>query len=218
MSPKNIGGPADVQDALATPQDARARAKAEKAYRKAMRPWFKKKRFVIPLILVALIALSMAFGGGQAANTTSPAAPAAAQKGDAKSADAAVGTPVRDGGFEFTVTKVQDRGAKLGSGAFAETAQGKFIVVLVDVKNIGNDPKMLDASSQKLIDSQGREFNTSHAFGALPDAAKVFLENVNPGNSVKDAPLVFDVPKDVKIDSIELHDSPFSGGVKISLK
>ena len=87
-----------------------------------------------------------------------------------------------------------------------------------DVKNIGNDPKMLDASSQKLIDSQGREFNASHAFGALPDAAKVFLENVNPGNSVKDAPLVFDVPKDVKLDSIELHDSMFSGGVKVSLK
>lgn len=220
MSPNNIGGPVSEHDALATPQDARARAKADKAYRKAMRPWFKKKRFIIPAILIVLIALGAALGGGNgnSADTATTSAGAPGKQQAADPAAAGIGTAVRDGGFEFTVTKVQDRGAKIGSGALAETAQGKFISVQVDVKNIGNEPKMLDASSQKLTDTQGRQFNTSHAFGALPDASKVFLENINPGNSVNDAPLLFDVPKDVKIDSIELHDSPFSGGVKVSLK
>ncbi|WP_298747960.1 OB-fold protein [uncultured Serinicoccus sp.] len=48
-----------------TPRDAKARAKAEKAYKKAQRPWYKKKRFVIPLGLVVLIALISALGGGE---------------------------------------------------------------------------------------------------------------------------------------------------------
>lgn len=37
------------------PRDARAQAKAAKAYAKARRPWYKKKRFIIPIILIVLI-------------------------------------------------------------------------------------------------------------------------------------------------------------------
>ncbi|MDI3213697.1 hypothetical protein [Arthrobacter sp. AL12] len=36
-------------------REGKAHAAAEKAYRKASRPWFKKKRFLIPLIIVAII-------------------------------------------------------------------------------------------------------------------------------------------------------------------
>lgn len=43
----------------------KAAAKAAKAYAKASRPWFKKKRFIIPAALVAIIAIgSVASGGG----------------------------------------------------------------------------------------------------------------------------------------------------------
>jgi hypothetical protein len=47
--------------------EAKARAKAEKAYRKASRPWYKKKRFLLPLALVAIIVIvsvSNTGGGG----------------------------------------------------------------------------------------------------------------------------------------------------------
>lgn len=37
--------------------DPRANAKAAKAYAKAQRPWYKKKRFIIPLALVVLIVI-----------------------------------------------------------------------------------------------------------------------------------------------------------------
>ncbi|HVV38338.1 MAG TPA: hypothetical protein VHC63_17145, partial [Acidimicrobiales bacterium] len=44
---------------------AKADARAEKARAKAMRPWFKKKRFIIPLALVALgIIASVGSSGG----------------------------------------------------------------------------------------------------------------------------------------------------------
>ncbi|HTF50636.1 MAG TPA: DUF4352 domain-containing protein [Pseudonocardia sp.] len=54
------------------PRDAKARAKAEKAYQKAQRPWFKKKRFIIPLALVLLfIIIGVSGGGGDTKPTVS---------------------------------------------------------------------------------------------------------------------------------------------------
>jgi hypothetical protein len=52
------------QPTYGDPRDAKAQAKAEKAYRKAQRPWYKKKRYVLPLGLVVLIVLISALSGG----------------------------------------------------------------------------------------------------------------------------------------------------------
>jgi hypothetical protein len=47
-----------------TPKDDKAQAAADKAYKKASRPWFKKKRFwLIGIIAIAIIS-SVAGGGG----------------------------------------------------------------------------------------------------------------------------------------------------------
>jgi|DEB19_MinimDraft_3_1074340.scaffolds.fasta_scaffold125074_1 hypothetical protein len=55
-----------------TPKDAKARAKAEKAYNKASRPWFKKKRFwLLGIIVVAAIASSSGGGGGSSSSESS---------------------------------------------------------------------------------------------------------------------------------------------------
>lgn len=68
-----------------------------------------------------------------------------------------------------------------------------------------------------LFDADGRAFDPSSALFLLPDADKSFLESINPGNTVIDAPLLFDVPLGVTLASIELHDSPFSAGVVLPL-
>jgi hypothetical protein len=44
--------------------DPRASAKAQKAYAKAQRPWYKKKRFIIPLVILAIIVIASAAGAG----------------------------------------------------------------------------------------------------------------------------------------------------------
>lgn len=44
--------------------DPKAQAKADKAYAKAMRPWYKKKRFIIPLAVIVLAIAGSALGGG----------------------------------------------------------------------------------------------------------------------------------------------------------
>jgi hypothetical protein len=50
----------------------------------------------------------------------------------------------------------------------------------------------------------------------MGDDAQTFLNDINPGNAV-DGTFVFDVAKGTKIAQLELHDSPFSGGVKVNV-
>ena len=67
-----------------TPQDAKARAKAEKAYRKATRPFYKKKRYIVPaLFLLLIVVLAAAAGGGDETSNNAGSAGGAAASGAA---------------------------------------------------------------------------------------------------------------------------------------
>src|SRR5699024_6070707 len=129
---------------------------------------------------------------------------------------AGVNDTVGDGKFEFTVTKVEKGLDHVGSGIGRSEPDGQYVIVHVTVNNTGNESQMLSMSEQKLFDDQGRTFTaaTGEAAMALQDS-EAFLNQINPGNSVK-AQLLFDVPADADLAGIELHDSAFSGGVKVS--
>ncbi|TLM81951.1 hypothetical protein FDW83_14570 [Pseudarthrobacter sp. NamE2] len=81
-----------LQDAQ---RHGKAQAAAEKAYRKASRPWFKKKRFIIPLVFVLIMIISSIANGGKDENATSstPAAEAPAVAPAAAAAPAAPEAP-----------------------------------------------------------------------------------------------------------------------------
>lgn len=209
---------APVPPQFTSPKDAKSQAKAEKAYRKATRPWFKKKRFILPLALVLLVAIFAATSGGDDAGTASSTSQSGANNGAQAAKDPVVGDKVRDGKFEFVVTKVERPGKTLPT-AFGteEKAQGEFIIVRVDVTNIGNEAQTLDTTGQVLFNDKGQEFKPSSAIFSIKDSDKFFLEQINPGNKVTGAPLLFDVAPGTKITSIELHDSMFSDGVKVKL-
>ena len=130
-----------------------------------------------------------------------------------------VGAKVGDGQFELGVTGVERPGASMpGQFGTTEKAQGEFVIVRVNVTNVGNEGQTLMSTGQKLFNDKNQSFEPSSAILSLKDAEKFFLQNINPGNSVKGAPLLFDVAPGTKLASIELHDSPFSGGVKVALK
>lgn len=59
-----------MSEAGDSPKEAKARAKAEKAFQKASRPWFKKKRFWA-LGVIAIIAVASTMGGGSGSSDTS---------------------------------------------------------------------------------------------------------------------------------------------------
>jgi hypothetical protein len=193
------------------------------------KPWFKKKRVIIPMLgLAGIIAIASTSGGGstetQAVQTdaAAPANPAPAAKAPAAKAAPGIGSKVVDGKFQFTVTKVERIGKTLPVAEFmpAVTAQGEFIVVRINVKNVGNEAQTLSTfMSQKMLTADGKTFDCSTDVTSLKGYnTSDMLKGINPGNAVTNAPILFDVPVGAKIASLELHDSPFSGGVKVAIK
>ncbi|ETK36593.1 hypothetical protein MPTA5024_07930 [Microbispora sp. ATCC PTA-5024] len=128
-----------------------------------------------------------------------------------------MGDVVKDGKFAFKVTKVEKGLSQVGEGFTVSKAQGQYVLIHLTVKNIGDEAQMFTDSAQKLIDIKGRQFDADSGAAALGlSGSNAFLNNINPGNSVKGI-LLFDVPKNLTLKAVELHDSVFSGGVTVSL-
>ena len=176
-----------------------------------------RKRQVWPWVMIGVVVLM--FGGCLAAvgSATDSGATGRGLAGQSASTGwTGIGTPVRDGKFEFTIAKIEPGFAKVGNAVLGKTAQGQFVLVYVTVKNIGDVAQHFDGSNQKLFDAQGRQFSADVEAAIYVDEQRSFLDQVNPGNSV-DGIVVFDVPKDIRPTKIELHDSAFSGGVTVTL-
>jgi len=133
-------------------------------------------------------------------------------------ATATMGKSIRDGSFAFVVTAIQPPSKTLrGRSGTTEAAQGAFVIVRVDVTNIGYDPVALTATSQYLVSDKGKRFATSSVISSLRGTERIFLDKINPGHTAKAAPILFDVPAGTTIASIELHASGSSTGVNVKL-
>ncbi len=197
----------------------------------------KKNNTLKILLIVAGVVVLLCCGGGAvfliaggkavdkaakelATPSAEPATTAAAPAGQAKPAgktNAKQGQPARDGKFEFVVTGVDYGKSQVGDQYLNKQAQGQFVLVAVTVKNIGSDARTFDGSSQKAFGAGGVKYQhdgTAEIY-ANKDAA-TFLNPINPGNQAAGT-LVFDIPKNAKLTGVELHDSPFSGGVTVDL-
>ncbi|MER5758879.1 DUF4352 domain-containing protein [Streptomyces sp. NPDC002082] len=126
-----------------------------------------------------------------------------------------MGEPVRDGKFEFTVTRLQPGVGNIG-GRYGVDAQGGFLLVHLTVHNIGNRSQTFDGGDQKLFDTEGKRYDADGSAAIYLNGSHSFLEAINPGNQVK-AIVVFDLPESARPHRIELHDSLFSGGVGVDL-
>jgi uncharacterized phage-associated protein len=128
-----------------------------------------------------------------------------------------MGEPARDGSFEFTVTDLDCGEQTLGDGVFFGTARGTYCVVTVNVKNIDGQAQSFDESIQRAFDENGVQY--SHDVVAEYHAnsgAHAWFKRINPGSQVT-GKLVFDVPESTRLTSIELRDSPVTGGVRVPL-
>ena len=174
----------------------------------ATRPWFKKKRFIIPGGLVGLIILGSALNGGgedpasaaaavepsTSVSATTPAdtptsAPAPAPS-KAPSPVAKVdttpkyGSKVRDGKFEFVVTGMKCGIKTVGSEYFNTKAQGEFCRVSMKITNIGDEAQSMFADNQLAFDAKDREFSADSEASIYDDKSNVLFEEINPGNTV----------------------------------
>ncbi|TXK43283.1 DUF4352 domain-containing protein [Nonomuraea sp. C10] len=165
-------------------------------------------------VLVGLVFLGAVLGGGS--DKTGETTAASAPDGE-EPKRAGIGDVVKDGKFSFKVTKVEKGLSQVGEGFTISKAQGKYVLIHLTVKNIGDEAQMFHDSSQKLIDAKGREFDADSGAAVLGlKDSNAFLNNINPGNAVKGI-LLFDVPENIKLKAVELHDSIFSDGVTVTL-
>jgi hypothetical protein len=206
---------------FADPKSAKAQAKAEKAYRKASRPFYTKKRFILLAVIaiIAIIAVATSGGGDSGSSSSSSDGDSSSTGGgSSENAENAVGVnqPAQDGKFEFTVTGVDCSQNTIGEAPVNKTAQGTFCLVSLTVRNIGNEAQLLDASSQKALDAAGKEYSADSSAAMYLGDTSTFLNQLNPGSTVN-GQIAYDVPVGTQLTALELHDSPFSGGVTVTL-
>lgn len=180
----------------------------------------KTLRIVLPLAIVLLFVVSLSNAGGDTESAGSGTSISQSKvKSVASSQQPApqVSKGVRDGELAFVVTSVQRPGRTLTSQLGKETAQGEFVIVRVDVTNVGGVAKPFTVTCQFLVNDKGQRFAPSSAIMSLKGADEVFAKRISPGTTVTGAQLLFDVAQGTKIVSVELHDSLSSAGVQVKL-
>jgi hypothetical protein len=183
------------------------------------KPVWKRWWFWVLAVFLVIVAIS-AFNQPASEDVSTPQAadePApAADEPAADDAGAAIGDPVTDGQFTFTVNSVKCGESSIGSGVFAADAQGEYCLVSMKVQNTGGESQFMDSSNQLMFIGDKEYSTSSDALLALDDSENFFLEEINPGNAVEGV-MVFDIPKGGQPDRLELHDSLFSGGVTVNI-
>ncbi|WP_101835436.1 protein kinase domain-containing protein [Frankia canadensis] len=147
-------------------------------------------------------------GGTGAASTT---APGSAQP----STMAGFGSTVTDGGLQFVVAGLDCSATQIGDGLLALRANGRFCQARVTVRNTSGTSVALDNTAQLLWDNRGERHEAN--FLARFKRHEDLWDAIDPGDT-KQGTLVFDVPQDAVPQVLELHESPQSPGVKISVR
>ena len=118
-----------------------------------------------------------------------------------------IGDTVIAGDFKWKVTKaekVDKIGQEIAGQFLGKTANGEFLILSVEIENIGKSAKLLSDNYLKLVDEQGREFSAdSGAAIYLGQGNYLIFEQINP-SIVKKGKIVFDVPKGLKVAKLRI--------------
>lgn len=171
-----------------------------------------RKATLVGLAFGAVVAL-----GCGAGSTTTTSGGSSNSGGKAATKTAKVGEAARDGKFEFTVQQVKCGVHQVGNDMLGKKAQGQFCLVTLQVKNIGKEAQTFSDTGQKAFGADKAQYSTDSEAGMYANQGGAALFNeINPGNQVTGV-LVYDIPAGATLAKLELHDSPFSGGVDVQL-
>lgn len=210
-------GPQPAFDARA----ARAQAKAETARAKAMRPWYRKKRWWALGILVLVIGIAAASGGGDddSPGTRTADRPSAATTGapatDAPGADAAADTPATEApadegqevfaigetahtsDFDVVVHAVEDPFTPANQFEPAPQAGHRFVAVEAQVTNTTDEQRTFSSlAGTEVTDHMDRSWDI-----ALAGLDRPQLDGDVPPGGSRRGWMVFEVAD----DATDLH-------------
>ena len=184
-------------------KDAKAQAKAAKAYAKAQRPFYKKKRIIVPAAVLGIVVVAVASNSGGGSDNGSVVSDKGATSSQVKSGSGApakseagsadnpykAGQTVQLEGTQYTVTGTTTQSTV--GGAFGEKADGKFVVVDMTIENKQNETKTFMDEAATFIAKDGTQYKGSDA--AIYLDKSLFLKDMQPDLPTK-GQLVFDVP------------------------
>lgn len=227
--------PPSSQQPPQAPRNPYAEAKAAKAYAKAMRPWWKKKRFIIPLGLVTLSILGSAAGssdtgnnsggdtaGNETANVSSAGTSTSTKRdkpakshGDGKSGS--VGQSLTNAGTTYKVTSVRTTDKIGDPDLLGARADGTFVIVSLNLTNNKDETKTFTDSSVKLKTSDGNEYETSDKAVLSFGDESLLLKDIQPDLTTR-GKVAFDVPSSKLSGSkLVIEDLFGSGEIKVDL-
>ena len=199
----------------------KADAKADNARAKALRPWYRKKRVIIPAVAVAFFIFAAVAGSKKnspssiAVNSPTTTAPTGGT-----SSLPIFGTLVKDGDFSFKPSQLVCNIMSVGSNSNFNltTPTGQYCRVTIFIYNHSTATQMVDVTSQFAVDNKGRQFPGSTSADSsgnpnLNSGLGLDIMNLNPGLSVTGY-LYFDMPKGDVPHYFIFHDSAFSSGVQ----
>lgn len=175
--------------------------------------WFLRHKVITGVLVLA--AVGVAASSGDSTDPTAPAAAGGTGSGTSTTTEdkvLGIGDAARDGKFEFTVKKVAYSSRSVGNEYLSKSPQGQYLIVTLAVENVGDKPQTLFDDNQYAY--VGERKYSADGEAAIFGGSDAWLADINPGNSVTGT-VYFDLPKGAKADTLELHDSAFSGGVDV---
>jgi len=158
-------------------RSAKAEAKAAKAHAKAMRPWYKKKRFILPLLLLVVVVLAVSASGGDEEGT---------DVASSDSDDGAAAETSGESGEGAASPGVDAEGSEADDVAVESCAVGQFDYIEMKLKVTNNSSER----SSYFIDAV-----VEGADGSQIESGFASVDNLEPGQStVTDVALVTENP------------------------
>lgn len=128
-----------------------------------------------------------------------------------------IGQPIKDGKFTFTIQSMKCDVDSVGETFLAKKAKGDYCILNLVVANHGDKPQTFVPGSQKGFIGKVQYAADDAAIVAASGANDSWIAEINPGTAAT-VKLIYDVPSDKKLTTVELHDSVLSDGATVTLK
>jgi hypothetical protein len=207
-----------------TKRDAKAELKAAKAYAKAQRPWYKKKRWVLslgPVLLVVAIAVasSLTTSGNSASNSGEASSQTTGENagGGDTGKSGGVGEELTNAGTTYEVTRVTTATTIGDPELGGARADGKFVIVSLALTNNKDETKTFTEGSAHIETADGKKYETSDKTVLAFGEESLLLKDIQPELTAK-GKLAFDLPPN-KINGAKLviEDLFGDGEIKVDL-
>jgi hypothetical protein len=166
------------------------------------------------LALLAIPGLRGAVGiGPSPAGSSAPSPPAS----PTPPPPPGIGDSVRDTTIAFRVTAVTCGHGTVGQGLLTRRAKGQYCVATFEVDNVGGTLAILNVTEQVAVTTTGsRHAGNPEATAAANNLLFVLPLPVAKGAS-ETGKIVFEIPQDAVLATLELHDGQHSDGAVISV-